>query len=135
MVELASKAITLLAVPVNFSTVEGIANMVLLKNLCKSVMKLRIKNCSVLEQCGFDISTWASGVFHSLGFPGYYPDNSNCLYTIRRPSNYGILLDFLTSQTERNFDYVRVYDGADPAAPLIQKYAYCRIKPRDYFSL
>uniref|UniRef100_A0A803TWQ8 CUB domain-containing protein n=1 Tax=Anolis carolinensis TaxID=28377 RepID=A0A803TWQ8_ANOCA len=58
--------------------------------------------------CGGELPI-PSGYFSSPFYPGYYPNNLNCTWTIRTWNNYqGLFSNF---RTECRFDYVEVYDG------------------------
>nr|XP_016847715.1 PREDICTED: deleted in malignant brain tumors 1 protein [Anolis carolinensis] len=60
--------------------------------------------------CGGELPI-SSGSFSSPFYPGYYPNNLNCTWTIRTWNNYRINLTFSSIQTECGPDYVEIYDG------------------------
>jgi len=61
-----------------------------------------------------------SGQVTSPGYPGNYPNNADECYLIEVADDKRILLAFDVFDTEADYDYLEVYDGASEAAPLIQ---------------
>ena len=53
----------------------------------------------------------------TIDFSGGYSNNQFCSWTLTCPGT--MTLDFLTFQTEGNFDYVFVYDGVSTSAPTL----------------
>ena len=49
-----------------------------------------------------------TGAFSSPNYPGDYPNNADCRYTIIVPVDHYITLSFETFNTESGFDYVKV---------------------------
>nr|XP_060623012.1 deleted in malignant brain tumors 1 protein [Anolis sagrei ordinatus] len=70
--------------------------------------------------CG-GLLPYASGSFSSPWYPGNYPNNANCIWTIRSWSGSQIQLTFRIIQTECGYDYVEVYDG-DLYSRVLGKY-------------
>lgn len=48
-----------------------------------------------------------------------YPAASTCEWLLDAPAGYAVQLEFSMSITECNFDYIYVYDGLVPSAPLL----------------
>ncbi|XP_034843208.1 deleted in malignant brain tumors 1 protein [Mirounga leonina] len=67
----------------------------------------------------------ASGAFSSPSYPGYYPNNAECVWEIEVNSGYRINLGFshLQLETHRNcdFDYVEISDGSLNSSNLLGK--------------
>nr|XP_035926099.1 deleted in malignant brain tumors 1 protein isoform X7 [Halichoerus grypus] len=67
----------------------------------------------------------ASGAFSSPSYPGYYPNNAECVWEIEVNSGYRINLGFshLQLETHRNcnFDYVEISDGSLNSNNLLGK--------------
>lgn len=64
-----------------------------------------------------------NGVLTSPNFPGPYPNNYDCQWTIRVASASKITLNFNYFDTESPYDYVEVYDGASvSSAQLLLKH-------------
>ncbi|XP_068404022.1 LOW QUALITY PROTEIN: deleted in malignant brain tumors 1 protein [Eschrichtius robustus] len=67
------------------------------------------------SSCGGFLSS-ASGTFSSPSYPGYYPNNANCVWEIQVNSSYLINLGFNSLQLEMHsscrFDYVEIFDGS-----------------------
>ncbi|XP_064451617.1 deleted in malignant brain tumors 1 protein [Mirounga angustirostris] len=67
----------------------------------------------------------ASGAFSSPSYPGYYPNNAECVWEIEVNSGYRISLGFshLQLETHRNcdFDYVEISDGSLNSSNLLGK--------------
>nr|BAU68230.1 hatching enzyme [Cynops pyrrhogaster] len=85
---------------------------------------LDISKINTLYQCGL-CSTLLSdptGTVKSSSNPSSYPNNVNCVYLIRVPSNK-ILLQFdafdLQSSPNCASDYLTIYDGDNKAAPVL----------------
>ena len=77
--------------------------------------------------CGGSFTT-PNGVFTSPAYPKNYPDNSECIYTIMRPSRTVILLNFtslgLDSYSYEGFycpDYLEIRDGHSAASPFLER--------------
>ena len=49
-----------------------------------------------------------TGAFSSPNYPGDYPNNADCRYTIIVPVDHYITLSFQTFNTESGYDYVKV---------------------------
>jgi cubilin len=54
--------------------------------------------------------------------PGNYRAFDNCSWHIATPGATGIQLTFTQFNTEADYDFVRVYDGANATAPLLASY-------------
>nr|XP_020642165.1 deleted in malignant brain tumors 1 protein-like [Pogona vitticeps] len=60
--------------------------------------------------CGGDFFS-PSGSFSSPSYPGNYPNNENCVWTLRTWNDYRFNLTFTIIDTECWYDYVEIYDG------------------------
>ncbi|XP_076982419.1 scavenger receptor cysteine-rich domain-containing protein DMBT1 isoform X3 [Tamandua tetradactyla] len=67
----------------------------------------------------------ASGTFSSPSYPGYYPNNANCVWEIEVNSGSRINLGFSDLQLESNrncsFDYIEIFDGSLNSGNLLGK--------------
>ena len=77
--------------------------------------------------CGGSFTT-PQGIFTSPSYPGNYPDNADCNYTISQPSGNVILLNFLTmdladygSTCNSYDDYIDIRDGPSIGSPGLGK--------------
>ena len=70
------------------------------------------------------------GVIKSPSYPGNYPDNADCIYTISQPTGTVILLKFLSMdipdcmtlhKTEISQDFLEIRDGSKADSPLLVK--------------
>ncbi|XP_020632354.1 deleted in malignant brain tumors 1 protein-like [Orbicella faveolata] len=61
--------------------------------------------------CGGPL-TGSSGNFKSPGYPGNYPNNIECKWTITVPRRSYLVLAFRTFDTERCHDYVKIFRGS-----------------------
>ena len=74
--------------------------------------------------------TAAGGTFSDGTTPtGSYSNNLNCSWLIQPPGATFITLSWNRFLTEGNFDFVRVYDGATTASPLVGTYDGAAIPP------
>ena len=73
------------------------------------------------------IYTAANGTITSPNYPQNYPINKLCKYRIKVTAGMRIQLNFSEIDVEShrtcNYDYVRIYNGADETAPPLG--AYC----------
>nr|XP_002737503.1 PREDICTED: cubilin-like [Saccoglossus kowalevskii] len=70
----------------------------------------------------------SEGVFSSPNFPGFYPSNQDCYYTITASVASAVIqIEFLQFATEENYDYVSIYDGTSTAASLLGTYSGLKI--------
>ncbi|CAL8255030.1 unnamed protein product [Lota lota] len=76
---------------------------------------------TTVHPCGGSLSS--SGSFSSPGYPGYYHDNSYCVWQLRASNNHRIYLSFTDLQLENccTCDYVAVYDGPNLNSRLLGK--------------
>ena len=80
----------------------------------------------MVDECGDggNYST-SGGVITSPSYPGNYPDNADCIYTILQPNGTNILLNFLTmdiwSHSTCRWDYLEVRDGFSNSSTLLNK--------------
>jgi hypothetical protein len=58
-----------------------------------------------------------------------YQDNSDCMFLIQPANATSITLEFLTFDTENDFDFVRVYDGTTTSAPLLGTFSGIGLPP------
>ena len=70
------------------------------------------------------------GIIKSQSYPGNYPDNADCIYTISQPTGTVILLNFLSMDIEKynwddiqdcSMDYLEIRDGPSTYSPLLSK--------------
>ena len=66
----------------------------------------------VITVCGGDIRDETSGVISSPGYPGDYPNNRTCVWTIRVPAGNNIHVHFvgvdLEAHANCSYDYLEV---------------------------
>ncbi|XP_044516131.1 deleted in malignant brain tumors 1 protein [Gracilinanus agilis] len=74
------------------------------------------------QSCGEFLSQ-ASGSFSSPNYPGYYPNDANCVWDIEVSNNNLVTIVFEDVQLEGgcNYDYIQVYDGPYQTSPLIAR--------------
>uniref|UniRef100_A0A2K6F245 Scavenger receptor cysteine-rich domain-containing protein DMBT1 n=1 Tax=Propithecus coquereli TaxID=379532 RepID=A0A2K6F245_PROCO len=75
------------------------------------------------SNCG-GFLTNASGTFTSPFYPGYYPNNANCVWEIEVQYGYRINLGFnrlLEIHSSCGFDYVEIFDGSLNSSNLLAK--------------
>ncbi|XP_022799127.1 tolloid-like protein 2 [Stylophora pistillata] len=65
-----------------------------------------------------------SGTFRSPGYPGKYPDDVKCIWTIRVPPGSTLELDFRFFQTEKCDDYLKILQGGRKVRTLSGVYRY-----------
>ncbi|XP_075463576.1 embryonic protein UVS.2-like isoform X1 [Ascaphus truei] len=74
------------------------------------------------ERCGGTFYT-PSRNFTSPGYPIAYYDNLDCFFNITAPAGYKIILNisdfFLENAANCRFDYLSIFDGDNPASPLL----------------
>ncbi|XP_065114614.1 cubilin [Paramisgurnus dabryanus] len=74
--------------------------------------------------CGGAV-TAPSGEIHSPQYPGKYPDNSDCSWTITVDAGHRVFFNFTDLDIEVHylcdFDYVAIHDGPDESSPLLGK--------------
>lgn len=76
---------------------------------------------NLIEEKFTDCHTYCSGNFNDSGGPqGNYRNNENSVFTLASPDPGGqITLSFTSFNTEANYDFVRIYDGANTSSPLL----------------
>ena len=73
---------------------------------------------------GSYVNTNCEGLFYDSGGPvAHYAHNENWAYTIAPVGAATVTLTFTQFNTEANYDFLRIYDGASVAAPLIGTYS------------
>ncbi|XP_075853394.1 CUB and sushi domain-containing protein 1 isoform X2 [Microcebus murinus] len=72
--------------------------------------------------CGGTLTTMG-GVILSPGFPGSYPNNLDCTWTISLPIGYGAHIQFLNFSTEANHDYLEIQNGPYHSSPMIGQFS------------
>ncbi|XP_032960426.1 CUB and sushi domain-containing protein 1 [Rhinolophus ferrumequinum] len=72
--------------------------------------------------CGGALTAMA-GVVLSPGFPGAYPNNLDCTWTITLPTGYGAHIQFLNFSTEANHDYLEIQNGPHHTSPMIGQFS------------
>jgi hypothetical protein len=60
-----------------------------------------------------------SGELTSPGFPRNYSNNEDCLYIVSADINRILSIQVQFFQTERNHDYLYLYDGQSITSPII----------------
>ena len=81
------------------------------------------------DKCGGYFST-RNGTITSPSYPGNYPSNADCIYTIAQPTGTVIMLNFLSMDIESHdcdYDY---YDYCDPCS-----YDYIGTPSGDYLEI
>ncbi|XP_073934251.1 scavenger receptor cysteine-rich domain-containing protein DMBT1 isoform X12 [Castor canadensis] len=70
--------------------------------------------------CGGFLSQ-QSGQFSSPFYPENYPNNARCVWDIKVPNNYRVVVIFRDVQLEGGckYDYIEVFDGPHHSSPLI----------------
>ncbi|KZS12185.1 Calcium-activated chloride channel regulator 2 [Daphnia magna] len=68
------------------------------------------------------VLTTSSGLLTSPNYPGVYPNNYNCQWTIRLAPGSKIRLTFSHFAIESPFDYVEVYDGSSISTTRLLKH-------------
>lgn len=75
--------------------------------------------------CG-GVLTASSGTIVSPNFPGKYPNNVECIWTIQMPVGARITLNWqnidIEAQDTCNYDYVQLRNGNSSTSPLVGKY-------------
>ncbi|XP_032788079.2 LOW QUALITY PROTEIN: calcium-activated chloride channel regulator 4 [Daphnia magna] len=69
------------------------------------------------------VLTTSSGLLTSPNYPGVYPNNYNCQWTIRLAPGSKIRLTFSHFAIESPFDYVEVYDGSSISTTRLLKHS------------
>jgi PKD repeat protein len=78
---------------------------------------------SVNACSGTQILTASSGTFSDGSGSGDYVNNMNCSWLIAPSGATTVTLNFLSFNTELNYDFVKVYNGADIYAPLLGSFS------------
>ncbi|KAF2368216.1 EGF-like domain, partial [Trinorchestia longiramus] len=77
-------------------------------------------------ECGGTIRGLQHGSLSSPGYPGNYPNNRNCSWTISTDPGKRLLFHFATLAIETHpncsFDRLEIRDGLLPTSPLLQQY-------------
>ncbi|XP_041445755.1 embryonic protein UVS.2-like isoform X2 [Xenopus laevis] len=85
---------------------------------------LDISKINKLYECGAcsNVLSDTTGSLKSSNYPGIYPNNGTCLWLIRVPDGQ-VFMQFmafdLQSSTGCASDYLKVYDGGTPSAPVL----------------
>ncbi|NPA34553.1 MAG: hypothetical protein GXO48_06480, partial [Chlorobi bacterium] len=81
------------------------------------------RNFSTLPASGSWTVSSCSGIFTDAGGPvNQYLNNENWTYTIQSPNGNPITITFSQFNTERNYDFLYIYDGSSTSSPLIGTY-------------
>uniref|UniRef100_A0A2K6FE01 CUB and Sushi multiple domains 1 n=1 Tax=Propithecus coquereli TaxID=379532 RepID=A0A2K6FE01_PROCO len=75
-----------------------------------------------IATCGGTLTTMG-GVILSPGFPGSYPNNLDCTWTVSLPIGYGAHIQFLNFSTEANHDYLEIQNGPYHHSPMIGQFS------------
>ena len=82
------------------------------------------------DECGGGYFSTTNGTITSPSYPGNYPDNADCIYTIAQPIGTVILLNFLSIDIQICtyswcnpciFDYLEIRDGPSADSFLLDK--------------
>ncbi|KAK3783547.1 hypothetical protein RRG08_005003, partial [Elysia crispata] len=83
-----------------------------------------VPSSTVPPVCG-KILTGNGGIFQSPNFPGNYPDNTRCVWTITTDPGFQVHLNFSEFSLEEangcSFDYVFIRDGNNQSAEMLTK--------------
>uniref|UniRef100_H0WLJ2 CUB and Sushi multiple domains 1 n=1 Tax=Otolemur garnettii TaxID=30611 RepID=H0WLJ2_OTOGA len=75
-----------------------------------------------IATCGGTLTS-TQGVILSPGFPGSYPNNLDCTWSISLPVGYGAHIQFLNFSTEANHDYLEIQNGPYHTSPTIGQFS------------
>ena len=86
----------------------------------------------MVDECGDGgYYSTTGGIITSPSYPGNYPDNADCIYTISQPTGTAILLNFLIMDMAHHSscddDYLEIIDGLSAASPILAKLCGNRI--------
>ncbi|XP_036397589.1 CUB and sushi domain-containing protein 1-like [Megalops cyprinoides] len=81
-----------------------------------------------IAECG-GIREEMEGWILSPGFPGNYPSNSDCTWSIYLPVGYGAHLHFLNFSTEANHDFLEIRNGPFETSSVIGRFTGQDIPP------
>jgi len=73
--------------------------------------------------------TDASGDFSSPNFPANYENNLNCQWGIVARGNAKIKLNFVSFDTEKDVDFIKVYDGPSNSSDLLLSHSGSDVPP------
>ncbi|KAI8496814.1 hypothetical protein Bbelb_254690 [Branchiostoma belcheri] len=71
--------------------------------------------------CGGNLTASSGGPVTSPNYPGNYGNNENCEWSITVPEGSIIRLTFGRFYTERNYDFLTIYDGASDNATEMEE--------------
>ncbi|XP_078667406.1 bone morphogenetic protein 1-like [Branchiostoma floridae x Branchiostoma belcheri] len=71
--------------------------------------------------CGGNLTTPTGGPVTSPNYPSNYGNDENCEWLITAPEGSIIRLTFGSFNTEENYDFLDIYDGASDSAAVIQR--------------
>ncbi|XP_078685509.1 CUB and sushi domain-containing protein 1-like [Branchiostoma floridae x Branchiostoma belcheri] len=82
-----------------------------------------IPTCGVtnVTGCGGDLTAPSGGPVTSPNYPGNYGNDENCEWSITVPEGSIIRLTFDRFYTERNYDFLTIYDGASDNAKEMER--------------
>ncbi|KAG8517384.1 Deleted in malignant brain tumors 1 protein, partial [Galemys pyrenaicus] len=82
-------------------------------------------SCGVCVGCPSFSIALPTGAFSSPSFPGYYPNNADCVWEVRVNPGYRVNLGFsnvsLETHSNCSLDYVEVFDGTRSNGTLLGK--------------
>ncbi|XP_036410979.1 CUB and sushi domain-containing protein 2 [Megalops cyprinoides] len=81
-----------------------------------------------IAQCG-GIREEMEGMILSPGFPGNYPSNSDCTWSIYLPVGYGAHVQFLNFSTEANHDFLEIRNGPFETSSVIGRFSGQDVPP------
>ncbi|KAI8490952.1 hypothetical protein Bbelb_313710 [Branchiostoma belcheri] len=71
--------------------------------------------------CGGNLTTPTGGPVTSTNYPSNYGNNENCEWLITVPEGSIIRLTFDSFNTEENYDFLTIYDGASDSAAVLHE--------------
>uniref|UniRef100_A0A2K6GKD7 CUB and Sushi multiple domains 2 n=1 Tax=Propithecus coquereli TaxID=379532 RepID=A0A2K6GKD7_PROCO len=75
-----------------------------------------------IAQCGGTVEEM-EGVILSPGFPGNYPSNMDCAWTIALPVGFGAHIQFLNFSTEPNHDFIEIRNGPYETSRMMGRFS------------
>ncbi|MCS7297602.1 MAG: CUB domain-containing protein [Bacteroidia bacterium] len=78
---------------------------------------------------GQKVLTSSSGILSDGSAQSDYTNRTNCSWLIAPPGATWVRLTFQSFSTEANYDFVRIYDGSTPNAPLLGSFSGATLPP------
>ncbi|KAI8517820.1 hypothetical protein Bbelb_038370 [Branchiostoma belcheri] len=79
------------------------------------------RDVTSVNGCGGNLTAPSGGPVTSPNYPGKYGNNENCEWSITVPAGSIIHLTFDSFNTEGNFDFLTIYDGASDNAAEMER--------------